>query len=191
MKLILASASARRSDLLRMAGIPFEAFPADVDETPRRGEAPPALVKRLAAEKARAVAKGLREDSMVIAADTEVVLDGRVFGKPSTPHDAAEMLRTLSGKTHDVITGLALMRVPRGEMGVELEETRVTCASLSDEEIARYVASGEPMGKAGAYAIQGRAGVFITRIEGCYYNVMGLPLSRLYRMLREMGWSGT
>ncbi len=191
MRIVLASASPRRAEILRYAGIPFETAATHVDETPRRGEAPVALVKRLAMEKARAAAKAAHEECIVVAADTEVVLDGRIYGKPASPEGAAEMLRSLAGKTHDVLTGVALMRMPRAELGVEHEETRVTVAAMTEEEISGYVASGEPMGKAGAYAIQGHAGRFITRIEGCYYNVMGLPLSRLYRMLREMGWEGT
>ncbi len=191
MKLLLASASPRRAEILRSAGFSFEVVSASVDETPRRGEAPPALVQRLAAEKARAAARGVREDSVILAADTEVVCDSRIFGKPATAEDAKAMLESLSGKTHQVLTGIALMRMPRAELGVEMEETRVTFAPLSPEEISAYIASREPFDKAGGYAIQGRGGVFVTRIEGCYFNVMGLPLARLYRMLREMGWKET
>ncbi len=188
MKLILASASPRRAEILRGAGFSFEGVSAAVDETPRRGEAPGALVQRLAMEKARAAARGIREDSVILAADTEVVCDGRIFGKPATVEDAKRMLGSLSGKTHDVLTGLALLRMPRAEMGVEVEETKVTFATLTPEEITSYIATREPFDKAGGYAIQGRGGIFISRIEGCYFNVMGLPLARLYRMLREMGW---
>jgi septum formation protein len=187
MRLILASNSLRRAEILRNAGIVFETAAALVDETPRRGEAAVALVKRLALEKARAAGRKLRDECMVIGADTEVVLDGRIFGKPSTVADATEMLRSLSGKAHDVVTGIAVLRLPRGELGIEHEETRVTFASMTEEDIAAYVASGEPFDKAGGYAIQGLGGVFITRVEGCYFNVMGLPLARLYRMLREIG----
>lgn len=188
MKLILASNSPRRAEILRGAGFAFEVAPASVDEAPRRGEAPIALVKRLAAEKARTAGKNMREDSIVIAADTEVALEGRIFGKPASAEEAMAMLASLSGKTHDVVTGIAVMRVPRAEMGIEHEETRVTFAALSEQEIASYIATREPFDKAGGYAIQGRGGVFVTRIEGCYFNVIGLPLARLYRMLREMGW---
>jgi len=191
MRLILASASPRRAEVLREAGFAFDVVPATVDEAPRRGEAPVALVKRLAAEKARTVGKSIREDSIVIAADTEVALEGRIFGKPANGEEAATMLGSLSGKTHEVITGLAVMRMPRAEMGVEHEETRVTFAAMTEAEINDYVATKEPFDKAGGYAIQGRGGVFVTRIEGCYFNVVGLPLARLYRMLKEMGWEGT
>lgn len=191
MRLLLASASPRRAEILRSAGFSFGVVKASIDETPRRGEAPAVLVQRLAAEKARVAAKGVREDSVILAADTEVVCDGRIFGKPATEEDAKAMLGSLSGKTHQVLTGIALMRMPRAELGVEMEETQVTFANLTSEEIAGYIASREPFDKAGGYAIQGRGGVFVTRIEGCYFNVMGLPLARLYRMLREIGWKET
>jgi len=191
MKLILASTSSRRAEVLRQAGFAFEVVSAAVDEAPRRGEAPVNLVKRLAAEKARTAGKTIREDSIVIAADTEVALEGRIFGKPASAEEAKAMLATLAGKTHQVVTGLAVLRMPRAEMGVEHEETLVTFAPLSEAEIAAYVATREPFDKAGGYAVQGRGGVFVTRIEGCYFNVVGLPLARLYRMIREMGWEGT
>ena len=191
MKLILASASPRRAEILRSAGFTFSTTSSNIDETPRRGEPALALVKRLAMEKARAAAQNIREEAVIIAADTEVVMDGRIYGKPTTEAEAQEMLASLSGKAHDVVTGLALMRMPRAELGVEHEETRVTFAQMSEQEIAAYIATREPFDKAGAYAIQGRGGVFVTRIEGCYFNVMGLPLARLYRMLREMGWEGS
>ncbi len=191
MKLILASASPRRAEILRSAGFAFSTTSSNIDETPRRGEPAIALVKRLAMEKARAAAQNIREEAVIIAADTEVVMDGRIYGKPTTEAEAQEMLASLSGKAHDVVTGLALMRMPRAELGVEHEETRVTFAQMSEQEIAAYIATREPFDKAGAYAIQGRGGVFVTRIEGCYFNVMGLPLARLYRMLREMGWEGS
>jgi septum formation protein len=201
MKLILASASPRRAEILRDAGIPFEALPARADESKRDGEAPVALVRRLAETKARAAAEQssrtlFDEPRIVVGADTEVVIDGAVLGKPRSADDARAMLRLLSGRTHEVITGLAVLRVPRGATQaeaarVEEETTRVTFAALEDAEIAAYVASGEPFDKAGAYAIQGRAGRYVTRIEGCYFNVVGLPLARLWRILRDLGWPET
>jgi septum formation protein len=184
-KLILASSSPRRAEILRNAGFAFDVLAEAVDETPQAHEAPAALVERLAAEKARAAAEHAGP-AVVIAADTVVVREGRIFGKPDSPADAAAMLRHLSGKTHEVLTGLALLMTSTGRLRVEHEVTRVTLASLSEAEIADYVVCGQPMGKAGAYAIQGRGGVFVTRVEGCYFNVVGLPLARLYRMLREL-----
>jgi septum formation protein len=190
MRLILASASPRRAEVLRAAGIPFETMPADVDEAHRPNETPEELVRRLAEAKARfAAARGPSgEPAIVVGADTEVVVDGLVLGKPASAEDAREMLRRLSGRTHGVITGLAVIRLPDGATRTEQETTLVTFAPLTAEEIEDYVASGEPFDKAGAYAIQGRGGRFVTRVEGCYFNVVGLPLARLYRILRELGW---
>lgn len=188
MKLILASGSPRRAEILRNAGFAFEVRSADVDESARNEEPPVAMAERLAIEKARTVAAGVAGDAIVVAADTVVVHEGRIYGKPASPEGAAAMLQHYSDKTHEVVTGIAVLRVPDGEMRVEHEATRVTFATLSEREIADYVATGEPFDKAGAYAIQGRAGVFISKVEGCYFNVMGLPLARLYRMLQEAGW---
>ena len=188
MRIILASSSPRRAEILRDAGITFEAIPAHVDEARRDGEAPMELVLRLAESKARAVAAQASGPCIVVGADTEVVLDGDVLGKPGSAEHAREMLRRLAGRTHEVITGLALMRLPEGALRREQEVTRVTFAPMSAEEIADYVASGEPFDKAGGYAIQGRGGRFVTRVEGCYFNIVGLPLARLYAMLRELGW---
>ncbi len=190
MKLILASASPRRAEVLRDAGIPFEAMPTDVDEARRPNESPEELVARLAEAKARFVAaRAGSGPAIVVGADTEVVVDGQVLGKPASAEDARGMLRQLSGQTHRVITGLAVIRLPDGAMRKEQETTLVTFAPLSEQEIEAYVASGEPFDKAGAYAIQGRGGRYITRVEGCYFNVVGLPLARVYRILRELGWS--
>lgn len=191
MKIILASASAPRAEILRDAGIPFETLPADVDESPRAGETVEAMVLRLAEAKAReAVAKlkSLNETAIVIAADTVVDLDGEVLGKPGSARVAAEMLRKLCGKTHRVVTGLAVIRVPDGETRLELEATQVRFAPLTAEEIQQYASTNEPLDKAGAYAIQGIAGRYVERIEGCYFNVVGLPLARFYRILKELGW---
>ncbi len=191
MKLILASASARRAEILRAAGIPFETLSTDVDESPRAGEAVEGMVLRLAEAKARAAVASLgsrNETAIVIGADTVVDLGGEAFGKPGSAHVAAEMLRKLSGKTHGVVTGLAVIRVPEGEARLELETTEVRFVALTAEEINQYAATNEPLEKAGAYAVQGIAGRYIDRIEGCYFNVVGLPLATLYRILKDLGW---
>ncbi len=190
MRLILASSSPRRAEILRNAGIPIESISAVVDESRWRDEAPSHLVRRLAKAKANAVAAQITGAAIVIGADTEVAVDGHVLGKPAAALDARDMLRRLSGRTHEVLTGLEVIRLPDRASCSDLEVTRVTFAQLSDAEIDSYVATGEPFDKAGGYAIQGRAGCFITRIEGCYFNVVGLPLARLCRILRDFGWSG-
>lgn len=189
MRLILASASPRRAEVLRDAGIVFEALPVHVDETRWHNEAAAHLVRRLAKAKAAAAAERATGAAIVIGADTEVVVNGDVLGKPAAAQDAREMLRRLSGRVHEVITGLEFIRLPDRATRSEHEITRVTFAPLSDAEIDTYVASGEPFDKAGGYAIQGRGGRFITRVEGCYFNVVGLPLALLYRILRDLGWS--
>ena len=188
MNLILASASSRRAEVLRDAGIPFEVCVVPVEEVPRPGEEVEDLVARLAEEKARATAAQIHEPAIIIGADTSVELGRRILGKPRDAPEAREMLSFLSGCTHRVLTGLCVLRVPEGGMRSAVENTRVTFAPLTQEEIADYVASGEPFDKAGAYAIQGRAGRYITRIEGCYFNVVGLPLARLYALLKDLGW---
>ncbi len=185
-RLILASASPRRAAVLREAGIEFEARLAQVDESRRPGELPEALVKRLAEEKATAGAIGVAGAALVVGADTAVVCEGAILGKPGSPGEARQMLSQLSGRTHRVITGLAVLRLPDRVLRLEMETTRVSFAPLTEPEIADYVASGEALDKAGAYGIQGRAGRFVTRIEGCYFNVVGLPLARLYRLLGEL-----
>lgn len=190
MRLVLASASPRRAEILTDAGIPFDVMPVPVDETPLAGESAEAMCRRLADGKAVAAAARLatlREPVIVIAADTTVEIDGHILGKPASHDDAREMLRRLSGRTHRVLTAIALIRLPDGMKRADLESTSVRFSPLSADEIDEYVATGEPMDKAGGYAIQGRAGRFIERIEGCYFNVVGLPLARLYQNLREMG----
>jgi septum formation protein len=189
MKLILASASPRRAEILQNAGIPFEARSTQIDETRRPGELRGDYVRRLALEKARAAAKAMKDsgDFLFLGVDTVVVTGDEVLGKPTSPDDARRMLQHLSGGVHEVHTGLALVRRPRPLEGVVLEVTRVTFAPLSDKEINAYIATHEPFDKAGAYAIQGMGGRYVTRIEGCYFNVMGLPLARLWAMLREFG----
>lgn len=194
MRLVLASASPRRAEILRNAGITFEVRSALIDESPREGEPPSQYVRRLALEKARSVAdaetdeRGISNETIFIGADTTVVIEDEMFGKPESEEEARGMLHRLSGRVHEVRTGLALLRRPRAWDKVAEEVTRVTFAELSDEEIERYVASGKPFGKAGGYAVQGIAGRYVTRIEGCYFNVVGLPLARLYALLKEAGW---
>jgi len=156
-------------------------------------QAPEELVLRLAEAKARAAAgQSARalfdEPRIIVGADTEVVVNGSVLGKPQSEEEAHAMLWQLSGRTHEVITGLAVMKFPGGKARTEVETTRVTFSALSEKEIAAYVATGEPFDKAGGYAIQGRAGRYVTRVEGCYFNVVGLPLARLWHILRELGW---
>lgn len=187
--LVLASASPRRRELLAGAGFAVIVHAAEVDETPHPGEEARAYVLRLAEAKARAAASGApRPDLPLLAADTTVVLDGELLGKPADDAEAAAMLRRLSGRGHEVWTGLCLLwpAAASGERPLALAAdcTRVWFAPLDREEIAAYVASGEPRGKAGAYAIQGRAGQFIPRIEGSYSNVVGLPLALLRDLLR-------
>jgi septum formation protein len=190
MKLILASASPRRAEILRAAQIPFSVLSSAVDETPLPGESVTDMVSRLAAAKAELVAARAVGPAIVIAADTVVALDGTVMGKPRTSVDARQMLEKLSGRTHSVITGVALIRLPDAERREFTDITQVHFTALSDEEIVKYLASGEPFDKAGAYAIQGIAGRFIPRIDGCYFNVVGLPLARLCRELSALGWTG-
>jgi septum formation protein len=189
MKLILASASARRAEILRDAGFHFTMLSSAIDETPYPGESPQDLVQRLANAKADLVAARAVGPAIVIAADTEVTLDGHIFGKPRSSDDARRMLEKLSGRTHSVVTGVALIRLPDAERITFFESTLVHFATLSPEEITQYLATGEAHDKAGAYAIQGRAGRYIPRIEGCYFNVVGLPLARLQHALTELGWS--
>src|SRR5664279_5269704 len=182
--LVLASASPRRQELLRNADIPFEVQPADIPEDPKPGEGARDCAERLAREKALAVARQRLHD-IVLGADTVVVVDGQLLGKPCDAADAARMLRMLSGRDHQVITGVCL--VVSGQSSVVSETTIVTVSEIPDKDIADYVASGEPMDKAGGYAIQGIAARWIPRIEGDYNNVVGLPVALLYSMLRRAG----
>jgi septum formation protein len=185
-RLILASASPRRADLLSAAGYRFEILPADVDERPLPGERPYDYVLRIARAKARA---GAREpDAVVLGADTAVVVDGSILGKPADDADAARMLGLLSGREHRVLTGVALVW-GRREVGA-VEATAVSFKPLTDEEIADYVASGEPRGKAGAYAVQGQAARFVSGIKGSYSNVVGLPVERVSELLADLGAPG-
>jgi septum formation protein len=189
MKLILASASVRRAEILHDAGFSFSVLSSAIDETPYPGESAHDLVQRLAFAKAELVAARAVGPSIVIGADTEVTLEGHIFGKPRSTDDARHMLEKLSGLTHAVVTGVALIRLPDAERLTFVESTLVHFNVLSSEEISRYLATGEPHDKAGGYAIQGRAGRYIPRIEGCYFNVVGLPLARLQHALTSLGWS--
>ncbi len=190
MKIILASASPRRAEILRNAAIPFETLAAFIDESRRPGELRADCVRRLALAKARAAASVQRDpgDCLFIGADTVVVAADEILGKPVSADDARRMLRLLSGSIHEVHTGLAVIRRPGASEAVVEEVTRVTFAALSDDDIEAYIATNEPFDKAGAYGIQGIGGRYVTRIEGCYFNVMGLPLARLWSLLREFGW---
>jgi septum formation protein len=180
--LLLASKSPRRREILESAGIPFEVRPADIHESRRADEPPGDYVRRLAREKAEAVQAS--RDDVVLGADTVVVLDQHVLEKPKDRGDARRMLRLLSGRSHFVITGICVRSAQR--MIVDSERTMVRFTELTDEEIEQYVASGEPMDKAGAYAIQGSASKFIECVEGCYFNVVGLPVAKVYRLLKEL-----
>jgi len=191
MKIILASSSPRRAEILRNAGIAFEVFPANVDESRLPRESAPHYVRRLALAKARRAAdhaarKG--RHAIIIGADTVVVAKGKILGKPQDFPSARRMLHLLSGRTHSVLTGLAVLQVLDGAEKIAVEKTRVRFSKLSKREIDWYLMTGEPYHKAGAYAIQGIAGRYVTRIEGCYFNVVGLPLARLWSLLRELGW---
>ena len=190
MKLILASASPRRAEILRNSGIQFEVRATDVDESRLTGELPGDYVRRLALAKALSAAaeyRDPRDETLVLGADTVVVVDADILGKPASQDDARSMLRRISGRMHEVHTGLALLRKPGTMQRVVEEITRVHFASLTEREIEDYIATGEAFDKAGAYAIQGIAGRYVSRIEGCYFNVMGLPLARLWSLLRELG----
>ena len=189
MKLILASASPRRAQILHEAGLSFSVVSSATDETPYPSETPQQLVQRLADAKADLVAARAVGPSIIIAADTVVVLEGQILGKPRSTDDARRMLQLFSGRTHSVITGVSLVRLPEIVRRQFVETTLVHFAALSSEEISRYLATEEPYDKAGAYAIQGRAGRYIPRIEGCYFNIVGLPLSRTLAALHELGWA--
>jgi septum formation protein len=179
---VLASASPRRRELLRLVGIEHTVIPADVDETHPPSEAPAVYAERLARQKAAAIE---RDDAVVIGSDTIVVVDGEVLGKPRDREQAVAMLRRLSGRAHVVMTGVAVAW--RGRISSGVEEVGVTLRALSDDEIRRYVETGEPMDKAGAYGIQGFGATIVDRVDGDYFAVMGLPLNRLVRLCRALG----
>lgn len=185
MRLILASASPRRAELLTAAGLEFDVVSAPIDETPRTGETAEDYVLRVAREKAAAGAALAGCGRPLLAADTAVVAGGRLLGQPADDERAREMLRMLSGTEHEVLTGVVLLAGSR-ELA-EVVRTRVRFMPLSDREIDWYIATGEPQGKAGGYAIQGRASRFVDHIEGSWANVVGLPVATVYRMLRQSG----
>ncbi len=181
-RVILASQSPRRRDLLNLVGIAHEVRPADIDETPGVGEAPRDLAERLARAKARAIEA---PDALTIGSDTIVVVDGDILNKPENRDDAARMLRRLSGRAHVVMTGVAADW--RGKMVSDVVEVGVTFRALSDDEIAAYIDTGEPMDKAGAYGIQGYGATIVERVDGDYFAVMGLSLVALVKLLRRLG----
>ncbi len=182
--LILASQSPRRAELLKAAGIEFVTLPVDIDESLRHGETPTEHVKRLAEEKARAAAARTDVQApLVLGADTVVVVGPHILGKPRDPGDALRMLQLLSGHAHEVLTGVAV--VTTEDTQVEVARTTVQFAPLSNAEMSWYVSTGEPMDKAGGYAIQGLASRFIERIDGSYSNVVGLPVALVYKLLRR------
>ena len=182
MQLILASASPRRQELLKLFGVPFTVKVADIDETMDPTRPPAEEVARVSLAKARAVER--KEEDVVIAADTIVVLGSRVLGKPASEAQAEQMLTALSGHAHQVMTGVTVLRGDRSLTATEI--TDIHFRELSTREIRRYIATGEPMDKAGSYGIQGGAALFAEKIHGDYYNVVGLPVCRLQRMLREL-----
>jgi nucleoside triphosphate pyrophosphatase len=184
-KLILASSSPRRAEILTAVGWPFEVLVAAVDETIRNGEDPVSYVKRLALAKARAAAEKLTS-GLVLGADTTVVVAGEILGQPQDDTDARRMLELLSGKWHEVLTGIALVGVGTELCLVDCERTRVRFAQLSAVEIDWYVSTGEPMGKAGGYGVQGKAALFIEMIEGDYFNVVGLPIQLVYKLATQI-----
>ncbi len=188
--LVLASASPRRQELLRNAGIPFFVHPTNIPEIPLPGEAPGAFAERMALEKAQAILRQ-RPHDVILGADTVVVVNGQILSKPQDQADAARMLRLLSGRTHAVITAVCFVGLQMEAVFEDLrsEITLVTMDPLCEPEIAAYAASDEPMDKAGAYAIQGKASRWISRIEGDYFNVVGLPISLVFKMLRQHGVS--
>jgi len=180
-KIVLASSSPRRAEILRTVNWPFEMLPPDVDETLKSGEDAATYVQRLALAKAEAAAQG-SQGLTIVGADTTVVIDGQILGKPCDQEDACDMLRKLSGQWHQVLTGVAVIKGDNSEVRVAYQTTEVKFALMSAEEIAWYVSTGEPMDKAGAYAIQGIGSRFIEGIRGDYFNVMGLPLRLLYEL---------
>lgn len=181
----MASASPRREQLLRQVGYEFQVLPSRAEEDNTAKLPPEELVQTHARAKAWDVARQVAPADIVIGADTLVVLDGKVFGKPGSAEQACRMLQELSGRTHSVWSGIAIVK--EGRCLCAAVETRVTLGRLNEEEIKRYVATGEPLDKAGAYAVQGIGAVFVEKLDGCYFNVVGLPLNALSRLLSEAG----
>jgi septum formation protein len=187
-KIILASSSPRRADLLTAIGVDFELTPSQIHERPHPDEAPPDYIIRLARAKVIDVARK-RDSGLVIGADTIVVLDGKILGKPKDDADAESMLRQLSGRWHAVMTGVALYDAATRREVVDYDKTLVRFAQLTDKEIDWYIGSGEPRDKAGSYGIQGLGGMFVEEIAGNYHNVVGLPLPLVYRLAKRLGYS--
>lgn len=186
-RIILASASPRRAELLKQIGVVFELAPSQIEERPHPDEAPADYITRIARAKVIAVARE-RSAGLIIGADTVVVLNGQVMGKPENETDAQKMLRQLSGKWHAVLTGVALYDVQTRHEVADYEKTLVKFAQMTDAEIEWYVRTGEPMDKAGAYGIQGLGGLFVDEVAGNYYNVVGLPIPLVYRLARRLGY---
>ncbi len=185
-RIVLASASPRRRQLLAALGLVAEVIPADIDEEALQAPTPGALVEELARAKARAVAQRVRE-GLIIAADTTVYIDGMVLGKPRDEAEALTMLERLNGRTHEVFSGVAVLAQPEGICRSGHERTAVTFRRLRRRQLERYVATGEPMDKAGAYGIQERGAALVCRVEGCYFNVVGLPVALLAELLASFG----
>jgi septum formation protein len=186
-KLVLASGSPRRQEILAQLGVQFEILPSDIDEVIPEGVPAAEVASHLALQKAKNVARKVGYPSLVIGADTIVVLDGEILGKPSGREQAFEMLSKLAGREHDVITGVAVVDSCRGIELKDYEITRVKMKKVSRDRINKYIKTGEPLDKAGAYAVQGKASIFVEKIEGCYFNVVGLPVSKLDSMLCSIG----
>jgi len=185
-KLVLASKSPRRAEILRAVGWEFEAIAANIDETRMAQEDAVSYVKRLAQTKAETVAQLLSDEALVLGADTVVVIDGEILGQPGDDGDARRMLKLLRGKWHKVVTGVALLRAGQTpQLLIDHETTRVRFGEMTEDEIDWYVATGEPSDKAGAYAIQGRGAVFIQEIQGDYFNIVGLPIRLLYELMSD------
>jgi septum formation protein len=187
-RIILASASPRRAELLRQIGVEFDLMPSETEERPHPDEAPADYITRIARAKVIAATRKC-EAGLVIGADTIVVLDGRIMGKPEDEASAKRMLTQLSGRWHAVMTGVALYDIQTSAEVADYDKTLVKFARLTEREIEWYVATGEPMDKAGAYGIQGLGGLFVDEIAGNYYNVVGLPLPLVYRLARRLGYS--
>jgi septum formation protein len=187
-RIILASASPRRADMLETLGVEFETAPSSVNERPHANEAPADYIIRLARAKVIDIARK-RDSGLVIGADTIVVVDGKLLGKPEDRADAEHMLRQLSGRWHAVMTGVALYEAGTKREVVDYDKTLVRFAQISDREIDWYLDSGEPMDKAGAYAIQGKGSIFVEEIAGNYHNVVGLPIPLIYRLAKRLGYS--
>jgi septum formation protein len=188
-QLILASASPRRADILNQLGLQFITRASEIDEEQiDKSLTPTAMVMDLAFKKARKVAQAFNE-GLIVGADTIVVIEDQILGKPESPKAAMAMLSRLNGKEHSVFTGLALLEVPGGRQAISYAETRVQFRSVETTELARYVATGEPLDKAGAYGIQGKGAFLVEKINGCYFNVVGLPVAKFITMLGEFGVS--